>query len=168
MLQNKSIALIIVFVIMSIILGCLIYIVLNVEKEEDYNKYVDLHIIYSEEDAISISLSSQISETEKLLIFYFDPICDPCKSEMLTLQSIDMPDLVVDMISSAPQDSIDALLETLTFQNVAEVNVVYDSLLIWRDALEIRSTPTTLYYKNGQLEQKRRGYIRLDKMLYEE
>jgi len=78
-----------------------------------------------------------------------------------------MPDLVVDLVSFAPKDSVDALIQRLDFSHFDEVNVIYDTTLVWNNKLGIKTIPTTIFFKNGQLKNKRSGYFKLDQILYE-
>lgn len=142
------------------------YIVVKLSTPIDVQDFSDIYVHYSEED--SISLATQIESNEKLLVILFHPECDFCQAEINGLQSLDMPELSVDLVSFAPKDSIDAFLKDMTFLNLSEVNVVYDSLLTWNNTIGSIGIPTMLYFKNGEFVCKRAGYTKLDQILYEE
>ena len=140
------------------------YILLS--SELDVQNFSDLYVHHSDHD--SVSLSSQIRYSEKLLVVYFHPECEFCRFEISGLQKVDATDLTVDLVSFASKDSISNFLDSLSFANLAEVNVVYDSLFCWKDALHALSIPTTFYFCEGRLARKRSGFFKLENILYEE
>lgn len=142
------------------------YIVVKLSTPIDVQDFSEIYLHYSEED--SVSLATQIESSEKLLVIFFHPECNFCQAEISGLQSLDMPDLSVDLVSFAPKDSIDVFLKDMSFLNLSDVNVVYDSLLTWNNAIGSIGIPTMLYFKNGEFVCKRAGYTKLDQILYEE
>lgn len=132
---------------------------------DNTEKYTHLYVHYSEND--SVSVMSQIESNERVLIIYFHPECIYCHGNLNSLAKTEMLGLVVNIVSYAPKDSVDALLKHFDFERFDEVNVVYDTMFAWNNKLEIKTIPTTLYFKDGKLHDRRSGYFKLEQILYE-
>ena len=162
---NKKYIIGVISSILLTVMFCLCWIIIELSKGNSAD-YASIYVPFAEND--STSFSSQIDSNDKLLVLYFHPECDFCKGELNSLARMDMPELVVDLISFAPKDSIDALLQNIEFPGIGEVNLLYDSLFVWHNKLNIKLIPTTFYFEHGELIQKRTGYFKLEKLLYDE
>ncbi|MCQ2974172.1 MAG: hypothetical protein MJ211_05110 [Bacteroidales bacterium] len=143
----------------------IVFISIKLINGKNNDKYANLYI-YNNRD--SISLASQIVDNEHLLILYFHPECDFCHGELNLLSKLKTDNLVVDLVSYAHKNDIDSMLQTVNFQSLKEVNIIYDSSYVWNEVLNIVTIPTTFYFNKGHLKQKRIGYFDLKVLLNEE
>jgi len=160
---------IIIFILISFLLGLPFILVNNKNKKNQQNKevYQSIPLFQIHDINGNIITEALLRDYKTVMFIYFNPDCDLCVDEIKQIKENESSFTRGKIIffSDLPADEIQQFLQKIDFIPTQNILFLSDEKKILINKMEVKSSPTVYIYRDNQLIKRFDGVVKIETLI---